>query len=208
MDWLQFSASVIGSLAWPIALVALGFMFRDQFKGLLKKIKHAKGGGFELDFSEDVKRIVAEAEQVKHEAAPIEPGMKFGNPTAIQGPPPDDKDKLYELLKERPSALILDSWRDVERATQDVITELGFDMGATTRRNAPPTLWPRLLQTNGVLSAEEAALLADLRTLRNKVAHATDWEPTVPDALDYHRTAGLITAVLRNKLAETKQLKQ
>jgi hypothetical protein len=208
--WLPFIGTMTGHLAWPLAAVGLGFMFREQVKKLLDKMKSLKApGGIEASFSEEVAKVVEEAKQVQIEAVPSpEGGTKFGTPTAIQGPPPDDKDQLYELLRERPAALILDSWRDVEKLAQDVVSELGLDSGASIRRGAPMTAWPRLLHNNGVLSHEEAALLNDLRGLRNKVAHATDWEPTVADALGYHRTATLLAGVLRKKLAETKQLKQ
>lgn len=206
MDWLQFSSSVIGSLAWPIAVIVLGVMFREQFKALLAKVKHAKGVGIELDFAEDVKRIVAEGEQVKQEAlavpAPPE-GMGLPVPNAEE-----QREELYALLRERPAALILDSWRDVEKAAHDVISELGLQEGTRFRRSPAASKWATLLQTHGALSHEEAALLADLRTLRNKVAHAVDWEPVVTDALDYHRTASLLTSVLRLKLHEIRELKQ
>jgi hypothetical protein len=206
MDWLQFSASVIGSLAWPIAVVVLGTMFREQFKALLAKLRHAKGAGIEVDFAEDLKRVVAEGEQVKQEALAIpEPldGMGLPAPNAAQ-----QREELYALLRERPSALILDSWRDVEKAAHDVIAALGLQGGSTFRRGSAPANWATLLQTQGVLTEEQAALLADLRRLRNKVAHAVDWEPAVPDALDYHRTASLLTSVLRLKFREIAELKK
>jgi hypothetical protein len=202
MDLLQFFASVISSLAWPVAMVVLGFVFKEQFKALLQKVRHAKGVGIELDFAEDVKRIVMEAEQVKQEEISIDGGP------AVDTGVVDDKDKLYEILRERPSALILDAWRDVEKSVQDVMTAIGIEATTVQRKNVPPTLWAGLLQRNGVLSHEEATLIADLRTLRNKVAHALDWEPTASDALDYHRTASLIVDVLRKKLIEAKLLKQ
>lgn len=202
MDKLQFIASLIGSLAWPLAVVGLGLMFRDEVKALLAKVKHAKGAGIELDFAVDIKRVVLEAEHVKQEAASDRPDI----PHVIQEQTSEEKDRLYELLRERPSALILDAWRDVEKAVQDILTEMDLTVGVVARRNAPPTLWPGVLQKQGFLSHEEAALVVDLRMLRNKVAHAQGWEPTVSDALDYHRTAMLVASVLRKKLAETKAL--
>lgn len=48
MDSLQFTSSVIGSLAWPLVVLALGFMFRDQVKSLLTKLKTLKGPGSDL----------------------------------------------------------------------------------------------------------------------------------------------------------------
>jgi hypothetical protein len=206
MDKLQFAASVIGSLAWPVAVVFLGFMFRAQLRALLNKVKHAKGAGIELDFTEDVKRIVAEGEHVKQEAlaVPEAPdGMALPAPNQAE-----QREELYRLLRERPSALILDSWRDLERTTEQIIDAVGLNVGFAAKRNSPPSFWPGFLQKNGFLTHEEAALLTDLRQLRNKVAHAIDWEPTVTDALDYHRTATLLTSVLKQKLKEILELKQ
>jgi hypothetical protein len=203
MDWLQFTSAVIGSLAWPLAAVGLGFMFREQVRKLLDKMQSLKAPGIEASFSQDVAKIVEEAKQVQtEEAPPAQQGeTQFGTPSAIQGPPPkDESDQLYELIKERPAALIVDAWRDIERAMLDVIGAKGVYVPPVETKN--PANWPKHLERTGMISPETGALIRELRALRNRVAHARDWEPTVADAIDYYKTATLVRNVLNTKHKE------
>jgi hypothetical protein len=208
MDGLEFTSNVIGHLAWPVAILFLGFMFREQVRALLAKMKTLKApGGIEADFSMDVAKVAEEAKQVHVEVvAPPPAGTQFGTPSVKQGPPPqDEKDRLYELIRERPAALIVDAWRDLEKAMLDLIGVKGLYVPPSRLQN--PALWPTWLVKDNLISDEIAGLIVELRHLRNRVAHAHDWEPTVTDAINYHTSAKLVSDVLRKKLEEIiKQL--
>jgi len=46
MDWLQFFASLITSLAWPVTLLAVVFMLRSNIGALFPYIERLKYKGF------------------------------------------------------------------------------------------------------------------------------------------------------------------
>src|SRR3546814_1699782 len=64
MGWLEWTSSVIGSTAWPIALVLVALIFRGQITKLLKRIKGAKYGEAEVLFREELDKIEAEVEEL------------------------------------------------------------------------------------------------------------------------------------------------
>lgn len=79
MDTKQFIASLVSSLAWPAAVVAVAFLFRKQLATLLTSgpLKRLKAGPFELELD----RIAAVVEE-RVEAG--EPGLP--EPTGATGP--------------------------------------------------------------------------------------------------------------------------
>src|SRR4051794_33073976 len=65
MDLLQFISTMTGHLAWPLAAVLLGFMFREQVRKLLDKMKSLKAPGIEASFAEQAQVIAIEAKRVE-----------------------------------------------------------------------------------------------------------------------------------------------
>jgi hypothetical protein len=191
MDWLEFTASVVGSLAWPLAAVALGFMFREQVRKLLDKMKSLKApGGIEASFSEEVKKVAAETEQVQ-----------------VVSITQADQDhisaaNMNRLIGERPSAIILDAWRNIEKAMLDVIAERGVYIGEKNTQS--PGRWIHELERQSAVSQEAADVLRELYALRNKVAHMRDFEPERADAIRYLESADKVirhlTAPFQRKL--------
>ena len=48
VDWLSFVASLVGSLGWPLAVVALALIFRVELGELIGRISRAKAGPVEV----------------------------------------------------------------------------------------------------------------------------------------------------------------
>jgi hypothetical protein len=69
MDWLQWSSSLVHSLAWPVAAVIIAFIFRDQISGLLSKIRKLSWGDKVVDFAEKLDELEA-ATRVEIEGMP------------------------------------------------------------------------------------------------------------------------------------------
>jgi hypothetical protein len=55
---LQFIASITGHLAWPLAIVALGLIFKQQIKDLMKRVRR-------LTWRESTAELVEATEDVK-----------------------------------------------------------------------------------------------------------------------------------------------
>ena len=76
MGELAFISSLVGELAWPVAAVALGLIFRKQlravFASLAKRMEHLvklKAPGTELSFSDELIAARSELAQVRTTAA-------------------------------------------------------------------------------------------------------------------------------------------
>jgi hypothetical protein len=188
MDWLQFTASVVGSLAWPIAVVIVGVMFREQFESLLRKVKHAKGAGIELDFSEDVRKLAVEAVEVKADLP------KFSEEDLTK--PGFRRVDQFD----RPNALILTAWAQVESTLLDFIAARGVYIPPNDTDNV--NTWISAIDTERVLPAGIVVMVRELLDLRNRVAHTPDYEPTRLDALRYLEAAQAVLTSVRHFHAE------
>ena len=57
MDWLQFISSLVGSLAWPIAVLTIAIVFRKTLRtALARPLKRVKAGPFEAEWDDKVAR--------------------------------------------------------------------------------------------------------------------------------------------------------
>ncbi|MBP6876577.1 MAG: hypothetical protein KBC34_01025 [Phenylobacterium sp.] len=64
MDWLQFWASIVGSVAWPIAAASIAWMFKRQISALLDKVRRLSWGDGAIDLSEKLTEVEAVALEI------------------------------------------------------------------------------------------------------------------------------------------------
>lgn len=84
MNWLQFFASIIGSLAWPSVIIALLLILRKQIAGLAERVKELTlPGGIKATFEEATLIIDAEANA-------IDAGTKTIQKQIAEGEPPEE----------------------------------------------------------------------------------------------------------------------
>jgi hypothetical protein len=194
MDWLEFWSSVIGSLAWPAAVVAVAAMFKSRLENLLDKIKLAKGAGIELEFTEQVEEVAEQAAAVptpEQPAAhlPIEPGSQAER----------EADYFAQLLlrtslNDRPAAMVLDSWKNVENLLLDVVKARNLQ-ASTARGRLSASQAVRSLAHAGLLDEEQESLIRSLQSLRNRVAHVK-FEPDRDAARSYYEASQKAVRIL------------
>lgn len=186
MDWLQFISAMTGHLAWPVAGVVIAFLFREQVRKLLDKMKTFKGpGGIEASFTEDAHKVAAQAKQVQ----------LFSITRADQDH--IAVDNLNRILMERPAAIILDAWRNIEKAMLDVIADRGLYVSERDANNV--SAWIAALQKEGLLTLDHLGIVSELRKLRNSVAHVK-FEPDTTAAMDYLESAQRVVSYLKSLL--------
>jgi hypothetical protein len=72
MDYLQFAASALASLAWPVTAFLIASLFRRPITRLLDRLKKAKGpGGVDMDFGELAAEAQIQTEQLRKETAEL-----------------------------------------------------------------------------------------------------------------------------------------
>ena len=181
MDWLSFISSVVGSLAWPGAVIALVLILKKPIRELLPLLQRLKYKELEIEFG---KRV----EEVKEELA-----LQLPPETAL-GPAGEEADAIARLAEVSPRSAVLEAWRDVELAAMEGARRIGGE----TFRGKPLTLQAiRLLERNETLNRNVIGLLRDLRGLRNEAAHAPAFALAKESALEYAASSSAVARYLR-----------
>jgi hypothetical protein len=74
VHWLDFTASVIHSLAWPAALVVLGLFFRSQIQGLARRLESFSARGATALFAREVEAVSVRVAEEELTAIALEAG--------------------------------------------------------------------------------------------------------------------------------------
>lgn len=178
MDGLQFTSSIIGSLAWPAAVVWLAYLLRSPLAKLIPRVRSLKYGDFHVDIGE---QIEAAKEQVDAE-----------NEAAAAPPLPEPPLSFKSLAEADPRAAILSAWLPVEGELNELVNTSGGD---GSRR--PMALQIEDLGHRGVLNRSLVKTLLDLRRIRNTAVHLTGDNVDFNDAIKMGEMCQQVSAQLK-----------
>lgn len=167
-DWLSWSVSLIGALAWPLAALVIALVFRRPLLALLARLDELSWGDKAARFARKLDRLESEA--------PPSPAEPDGPEIALSG----DHGRFLKLLNLSPNAAVLDSWSRVEEALQSLA--LTHALASTDAANAS-----QALQQRGILPARTVGMIGEMRALRHAAAHNQDI--SVSDALRFRNLA-------------------
>ena len=193
MDALTFLAKLIEALIWPVAIVVLVVILRNEVRTLITTLTKIKAGPVEAEFGREVAKLHASAEGVD------------------DLPPPEqltpEKQMLLQLAQINPRSAILEAWFGIEEA----LRQAAHNQGAYTPSSGYAGYGPSsgyggygpssgsegygyegygappgpTFRKEDFFTQEELSLYRHLRALRNQVAHASDLAPTPEAALNY-----------------------
>lgn len=156
MAWLSFVASLVGSLAWPVAVVTLILLLRHALTQILAAVTRFKWRDFEIE----VNRVVAQANaEIAGKPAP--------GPGQVPAPP-GSLTYLQTLAGVSPRAAVLEGWLPPEIAAGRLAEKFGF---------AKPGVALQMselidgLNRKGIITDDEAKALGRLRAIRNRLVH-------------------------------------
>lgn len=196
MNGWQFAASVIGSLAWPVAIVALALLFRGSLRRLLSgdvKLFKAGPSGLEVQFRDIVPEIRQEVEKGRGPAAIAPAGGPIG---ASPGALAHDfgttfRDEMLEVAKRSPRAAVLESYDRLEALLREKLEASGLDTRRLPTLGAPGLA--DLARLRGLITPETETAINGLTTLRNLTAHGRDNELSYYRAVEF---VDLVAAIL------------
>jgi hypothetical protein len=168
VTWLAFIASVIGSLAWPVALVVLALGFRQQITVNLGRLIKAKGFGGELEFTQGLNKAEELAPPVTAKQDALLP-LPTQTATATTEDPEKPSYTLRINKNDPPGYRVLSAWKFLSMEISNAALRRG--------QNRPKLHDPRgLIQTARDLgfSPEEIDQITELRKLRNSAAHSRE----------------------------------
>jgi hypothetical protein len=141
---------LISALIWPLTTLILFFSLKAEISALVGRVKRLKHGETELDFNERLLEIVEAVEEDRE----LE--------TSSVITPPDDL--IEELLKIDPFSAILASWVEFSNAAHSAI-------GNPNQSPLSPLRMIDKLEKQGLVSESDAAILNQIRAVRNHAAH-------------------------------------
>ena len=187
MDWLQFIASLISSLAWPSVLVTALLIFRRHLLALAPYLREVEAAGVKLKFEQGLEQVKSDADASP--SLPVAPAPALGGPLGL-GQPADQSVPLM-LAVHAPRALVLESWASVEHALRAAVGDTG-----SPAKSRPPNRILDELRSTGRVTPEIAKIVDDLRRLRNEAAHLPTFAIETDKALEYYRLARRVTEAL------------
>jgi hypothetical protein len=177
MGWLDWSSSLVHSLAWPVAAVIIALLFRVQLRGLLAKVRKLTWGDKAVDFAEELDQLELASRQDTSRS------KKEARPRPVH-------DRFESLLAISPDAAILDAWQPTEM----LIDELADSLYAEGERRRGLIQNIDLLLSKGIITPPVARMLTELRKLRNVAAHQGGLSPA--DAYRFRDIAEEMTGAL------------
>jgi hypothetical protein len=179
VNWRDFIASLIDSLAWPGAVVVLILLLRQHIGELLRRpMSRLSVGPLEVEWDRTVVATLRELE------AP--PSARNGG---MDVPPGSVITDLWRLADVAPAAVVVEGF---SRIGQALARRLGAGLDDVPR--ASPRELARLAREHDLITDETVRAIDGLAALRNIAAHLPDdKEITSTEATEYLR---LVEAVL------------
>lgn len=201
MGWLEFSANVIDSLAWPAAFAVVIFLLRKQLRRLISRLRRASYRGAVAEFEEAVEdaeiraieaRLPPEQADSEVEARATRAGDSWRTMAALST-------ELAPEIATAPRAAVIEAFLAVEQELQELARAADLDPEGTwlRRRTATAQALANLLTQQGVIDPALAPVIADLQRARNVAAHEKPFEVDRDEVVDYVKLAGRVRSALR-----------
>ncbi|MEU4954431.1 hypothetical protein ACFYN3_09455 [Streptomyces lavendulae] len=191
MDVARLVLDYLKVLLWPSVVLFVVLWFRNDVRGLFRRIRSLSAPGVDAEFSDEVDAVSAEAEAALRAAA-AQSGSTGADAAITMGPPDGDWgfEALEYVARLSPSAGIVGAWKQVE--SQLFRMALADDPSVVR--------WtPRLVDSLDV-PPKMKETLHDMRRLRNEAAHTGTAETATPDAaVGYVRSCARVVGYLEGR---------
>jgi hypothetical protein len=166
MNWLEFVASVIAALAWPLSIILLLCILRRPIIKLIPLLRRLKIKELELEFREGL-------DAVKPQDIQISSGLQKAKEALDARVRPLEHYLRLAAVSKR--SAIMEAWLEVEAAASDAyvrLVEPGMKVFMIPGQTAEQTA--ELLRARERISEDDYKVYAELRRLRNRAAHEID----------------------------------
>jgi hypothetical protein len=182
VDWKEFLASVIHSLAWPLAIAFVVYLLRKPLQQRLRELRRVRYRDAEAEFGDYVQDAELAATQAEL-PSPEPPTGELALST-----------ELWPEISTAPRAAVIEAWLAVERELERLAEQSGVDV--TERRWSPEVLSTEL-EERGVIEPGLAQVIRDLHRARNVAAHVQPYTVERDEVVDYVKLAGRVRSALR-----------
>lgn len=180
MDWKAFIASTMGSLAWPVTVLAIIVLFHKEIRALFKRFKKIGAGGLQVELADEVDAARAEAEIVQSEQNSVAKSAAQLDSATI------------ELARTSPAVAVLQSFKEVEGLLLAIRAQLPDNK---PHRNLNEVLG--YLKGQGLISESVISLFQRLRKTTKAVSHAAEDSLTPGETFELIGQTRLLLEVLK-----------
>ncbi len=165
MHWMEFTLALVDKLTWPSIIVIALLVLQKPLQALLPLAQRVKYKDFELNFSQQLEKI---SEQASADLPPL---------------PTVNKMSLIKNAQFLPNQSILQAWMKIDKSAEMLLLKHLPHIHIHDKQRYK-FIGQSLLGHN-LITNKQAKLFHELRQLRNKVAHAPDYEVNTVLALQY-----------------------
>jgi hypothetical protein len=181
VDYLTFISEIIKSFVWPITILLIIFLLRDEISKIFLQLKSLKYKDFEANFGERITSLKHEADQLG-----LPPPSE---PISEESP----KERFMKMAEHFPRGAVLEAWMGVENAIKYLAVRYSISDKLSHFQIMSD------LFSKGVISNGEMRMYNDLLTLRNKCTHELLLDLTSRQANEYRDLSLRFIAELNNK---------
>jgi hypothetical protein len=164
MTPLEFTASLVASLAWPVAIVVAVLVLRRYIPDLLRGLRKVKISGFELE--------------LERTRADVQEALSLQGDGRVRR---DVDDLTVRASQQDPIASILMSYAALEDELRKRLALAGI--GGEEKKSAVQLV--ALGVDKGIFTEESAEAVRGVSVMRNLAAHGRADRITVRDAVEY-----------------------
>lgn len=169
MSAFEFVASLVDSLAWPVAVLIAAVLFRRQLSGLLARpLTSLRAGPLEAVWDRQVAEVEAELSQPQPST------------TESHGAASTDRNRLREIARAAPAAAVLTAFAEIEEQLRQILVDEGLDEG-----RGGAVQMARRASEAGLVQPEVVKAVEGASVLRNLAAHGRESDLDEARALDY-----------------------
>jgi hypothetical protein len=188
MDWLQFIASIVGSVAWPLAAIACVLFLRKEVVQLLRRLRRLKYGDAEAEFGEKLEELESEVSDIPEPASLPETVKRV-------------QSHLSDAGQFSNNSAVFIAWLEVESA----ILNLARDADVL-RTNMSASIAAQRLLDREIIGDSVYRAVRELQQLRNIAVHPTSMRLISNDEVDrFKKLAEKIAAWLEDRRRTLKR---
>jgi hypothetical protein len=186
MDWMAFAASLVHSLAWPVATALIVMILRKPIGSALGRgVRRLRAGPVEVEFDRELDEVREELRKSPELAAADLNALSRG----------ELSDDLAGLAEQSPRAAVLEAFARIEGRLGELLKQAS----CLPARVQGARHMARLAWEQGLISDETLAAIDGVSILRNLAAHSPRDDIGVDRARDYLVLADAVLFALRSR---------
>jgi hypothetical protein len=178
---------ILRTIIWPLAIVWVSYIFRNELRGLLNRLSLFKYKDLEAKFEKELLEVEKEAKEAEKLLDRSLPHIADNEQEKIE--------QLLRIAGISPRAAIMEAWREVECALNDVAKQEGIRVKGLVGNSLSAD---KLAQIRGI-PRENTDIYTRLKYLRNQAAHVPDYVIEEREARRYVQLAIHLAGVFRLK---------